>query len=140
MKGSGLPRGAELLLSPKFYARRLTIFDRVFELLGIFTSAQTRGLTEQETMALKQRLLYLSALSTDPKSPTISEALHEPVTGTSVEIDPMSDGLEYDSVHAARCDGWRVVRFPDQRANLSDSDVDVLGFQFILAKMEQFDE
>ncbi len=90
-------------------------------------------------MALKQRLLYLSALSTDPKSPTISLALHEPVEGTIVEIDPMSDGLEYDSVHAAICDGWRVVHFPDQRGNLSDSDVDVLGFQFILEKMEQFD-
>ena len=51
----------------------------------------------------------------------------------------MSDGLEYDSVHAAICDGWRVVHFPDQRGNLSDSDVDVLGFQFILEKMEQFD-
>ena len=51
----------------------------------------------------------------------------------------MSDGLVYDSVHAAIWDGWRVVHFPDQRGNLSDSDVDVLGFQFILEKMEQFD-
>lgn len=108
-------------------------------MLGITFQRDAPGLTRQKFMALKQRLLYLSALSTDPKSPTISLALHEPVEGTIVEIDPMSDDLEYDSVHAAICDGWRVVHFPDQRGNLSDSDVDVLGFQFILEKMEQFD-
>lgn len=108
-------------------------------MLGITFQRDAPGLTRQKFMSLKQRLLYLSALSTDPKSPTISLALHEPVEGTIVEIDPMSDGLEYDSVHAAICDGWRVVHFPDQRGNLSDSGVDVLGFQFILEKMEQFD-
>ena len=108
-------------------------------MLRITFQRDAPGLTRQKFMSLKQRLLYLSALSTDPKSPTISLALHEPVEGTIVEIDPMSDGLEYDSVHAAICDGWRVVHFPDQRGNLSDSDVDVLGFQFILEKMEQFD-
>ena len=91
-------------------------------------------------MALKQRILYVSAVSTDPKSPVISLALHEPVKGTIVEIDPTSDGLEYGSVHDAVCDGWRVVHFPDQRGSLADSDADVLGFQFILEKMEQFDD
>ena len=91
-------------------------------------------------MALKQRILYRIAVSTDPKSPVISLALHEPVKGTIVEIDPTSDGLEYGSVHDAVCDGWRVVHFPDQRGSLADSDADVLGFQFILEKMEQFDD
>lgn len=91
-------------------------------------------------MALKQRLLYLSALSTDPRSPAISQALHEPVKGTVVEIDPTSDGLDYESVHEAICDGWRVVHFPDQRGSLPESEVDVFGFQFILEKMEQFDD
>ena len=94
----------------------------------------------QETMALKQRLLYLSALSTDPRSPAISQALHEPVEGTIVEIDPLKDGLDYESVHAAICDGWRVVHFPDQRGSGADSEIDVLGFQFILEKLEQFDD
>jgi hypothetical protein len=91
-------------------------------------------------MALKQRLLYLSAQSTDPRSPAISQALHEPVKGTIVEIDPTSTGIDYDSVHDAVIDGWRVVHFPDQRGTLADSGVDVLGFQFILEKMEQFDD
>jgi hypothetical protein len=91
-------------------------------------------------MALKQRLLYLSAQSTDPRSPAISQALHEPVSGTIVEIDPTSTGIDYESVHDAVIDGWRIVHFPDQRGTLADSGVDVLGFQFILEKMEQFDD
>lgn len=92
------------------------------------------------SMALKQRLLYLSSQSTDPRSPAISLALHEPVKGTIVEIDPTSTGIDYESVHDAVIDGWRVVHFPDQRGTLADSGVDVLGFQFILEKMEQFDD
>ena len=91
-------------------------------------------------MAEKQRLLYLSAQSTDPRSPAISQALHEPVKGTIVEIDPTSTGIDYESVHDAVCDGWKVVHFPDQRGSVTDSDIDVLGFQFILEKMGQFDD
>ena len=91
-------------------------------------------------MAVKQRLLYLSTQSTDPRSPAISQALHDPVKGTIVEIDPTLDSLDYESVHDAICDGWRVVHFPDQRGVLTDSDVEVIGFQFILEKMEQFDD
>ena len=91
-------------------------------------------------MALKQRLLYLSAESTDPRSQAISQALHEPVVGSIVEIDPTSTGIDYESVHAAVIDGWRIVHFPDQRGTLADTGVDVLGYQFILEKMEQFDD
>jgi len=91
-------------------------------------------------MTVKQRLLYLSTQSTDPRSPAISQALHDPVKGTIVEIDPTLGSLDYESVHDAICDGWRVVHFPDQRGALTDSDVEVIGFQFILEKMEQFDD
>ena len=98
------------------------------------------GADAARNMAEKQRLLYLSAQSTDPRSLAISQALHEPVKGTIVEIDPTSTGIDYESVHAAICDGWKVVHFPDQRGSVSDSDIDVLGFQFILEKMGQFDD
>ncbi|MDE0592938.1 MAG: hypothetical protein OSB68_06845 [Dehalococcoidia bacterium] len=91
-------------------------------------------------MALKQRLLYLSAQSTDPRSPAISQALHEPVRGSIVEIDPTRIGLDYESIHDAICDGWRVVHFPDQRGSLEDSEVEVFGYQFVLEKMEQHDD
>jgi len=91
-------------------------------------------------MAIKQRLLYLSGQSTDPRSPAISQALHEPVDGTIVEIDPISRGLDYATVHDAVVDGWRIVHFPDQRGSVYDSDVEVIGFQFILEKLEEFND
>jgi len=91
-------------------------------------------------MAIKQRLLYLSGQSTDPRSPAISQALHEPVDGTIVEIDPTSSGLDYATVHDAVVDGWRIVHFPDQRGSVIDSDVEVIGFQFILEKLEEFND
>ena len=91
-------------------------------------------------MAIKQRLLYLSGQSTDPRSPAISQALHEPVDGTIVEIDPTSRGLDYATVHDAVVDGWRIVHFPDQRGSVHDSDVEVIGFQFILEKLEEFND
>jgi hypothetical protein len=91
-------------------------------------------------MAVKQRLLYLSAQSTDPRSPAISQALHEPVRGTIVEIDPTRTSLDYETVHDAICDGWRVVHFPDQRGSLDGSEIEVFGYQFVLEKLEQFDD
>ena len=89
-------------------------------------------------MAQKQRLLYLSSQSTDPKSPAISQALHEPVKGTIVEIDPTKKGIDYESVHDAICDGWRVVNFPDQRGSLEGSEIEIYGYQFVLEKMEEY--
>tara|TARA_A100001037_G_scaffold78356_2_gene70312 strand:+ start:553 stop:828 length:276 start_codon:yes stop_codon:yes gene_type:complete len=91
-------------------------------------------------MALKQRLLYLSSQSTDPRSPAISQALHEPVKGTIVEIDPTKTGIDYDSVYDAICDGWRVVHFPDQRGSIEYSQIEVYGYQFVLEKMEEFND
>ena len=91
-------------------------------------------------MSLKQRILYLSAESTDPKSPTISQALHEPVKDDIVEIDPTSKGLTYKSVHEAVVDGWRIVHFPNQRSSIANSEEEIIGFQFILEKMENFSE
>lgn len=91
-------------------------------------------------MALKQRLLYLSGQSTDPRSPAISQALHEPVRGSIVEIDPTKPSHNPDPFYEAICDGWRVVHFPDQRGSLEGSEVEVFGYQFVLEKMEQFDD
>ena len=89
-------------------------------------------------MSLKQRILYLSAQSTDPRSPTISQAIHEPIKDSIVEIDPTITDIDYKSVHEAVIDGWKIVHFPDQRGSLSDTEIEVLGFQFILEKIEEF--
>ena len=84
-------------------------------------------------MSLKQRILYLSAESTDPKSSTLSQALHEPLKNDIVEIDPTS-------VHEAVVDGWRIVHFPDQRSSIANSEEEIIGFQFILEKIEDYSE
>ncbi len=65
-------------------------------------------------------------------------AVHEPVPGALTEIDPTGVDWPYGSVHDALIDGWRVVHFPDQRAPFAESSIDILGYQFILEKMERF--
>ena len=85
-------------------------------------------------MSLKQRILYLSAESTDPKSSTLSQALHEPLK------NPTSEGLDYKTVHEAVVDGWRIVHFPDQRSSIANSEEEIIGFQFILEKIEDYSE
>tara|TARA_B100000686_G_scaffold338521_1_gene411167 strand:- start:1693 stop:1968 length:276 start_codon:yes stop_codon:yes gene_type:complete len=91
-------------------------------------------------MPLKQRILYLSAESTDPKSPTISQALHEPFNDDIVEIDPTSKELDYKTVHEAVVDGWKIIHFPDQRSSMSNLEEEIIGFQFILEKIENYSE
>ena len=59
-----------------------------------------------------QRLLYINSESTHPQSQALSAALYEPVAGSITQVDPTSEGLPYDSVHAAVIDGWRVIQAP----------------------------
>lgn len=87
-----------------------------------------------------QRLLYISAESTHPQSPALSAAIYEPVAGSVTQLDPTTTGLPYDSVHAAVIDGWRVIQAPDQWAGIaSESAGDVIGYQFVLEKIEDYD-
>ena len=86
-----------------------------------------------------QRLLYINSESTHPQSAALSAAIYEPVTGSVTQIDPTSDGLPYESVHAAIIDGWRLIQAPDVWAGIgSDEAGEVIGFQFILEKIEDF--
>ena len=87
-----------------------------------------------------QRLLYISAESTHPQSPALSAAIYEPVAGSVSQLDPTSTGLPYDSVHAAVMDGWRLIQAPDQWAGLAaEAAGDVIGYQFVLEKIEDYD-
>lgn len=89
----------------------------------------------------RQRLLYLYAhLPSIRSGRVISMALHEPVTGSITEITTAPQEWPYKTVHAAIVDGWRVIHFPDQRAPFDDNEIDILGFEFILQKLETFDE
>lgn len=86
-----------------------------------------------------QRLLYINSESTHPQSVALSAAVYEPVAGSVTQIDPTSDGLPYESVHAAIIDGWRLIQAPDVWAGIgSDEAGEVIGFQFILEKIEDF--
>lgn len=87
-----------------------------------------------------QRLLYISAESTHPQSPALSAAIYEPVADSVTQLDPTSSALPYDSVHAAIIDGWRLIQAPDQWAGIADEAAgDVIGYQFILEKMQDYD-
>ena len=88
-------------------------------------------------MSTKQRLLYISSETTHLQSQALSIAFYEPVSGFIAEIDPTIEIFQYESVHDALVDGWRVVHFPDQRG--SDS-MDLIGNQFILEKLEVYDD
>ena len=88
----------------------------------------------------RQRLLYLHAASPSIRSEVVAMALHEPVAGSITEIATAPQEWPYQIVHDAILDGWRVIHFPDQRAPFDDREIDILGYEFILQKLEEYDE
>lgn len=92
------------------------------------------------TKRVRQRLLYLHAGSLNIRSRVVAAALHEPVPDTVTQIDPLAEEIPYQSVFEAILDGWRVIHFPDQRAPFDDREIDIVGYEFILEKMERYDE
>ena len=88
----------------------------------------------------RQRLLYLQATTPSIRSNVIGMAQHEPVNGSITQIEPNTDDWKYQTVHDAIVDGWQAIFFPDQRTNFDDQEIDILGYEFILQKMEIYDE
>lgn len=90
--------------------------------------------------SLKQRLLYLHAAGPGIQTKVIGYALHEIFEGyTSGGIDPLAPKSLYGTVHDAIRDGWRVIHFPQQNAAFEDREIDLIGYEFILEKMEVAD-
>ena len=87
----------------------------------------------------RQRLLYLHARSPSVFSDILGCTPIEPVSGYRVEITAERPDWPYGSVHEAIVDGWQVVQFPHLQAPFDDSDLDVVGYEFILQKMETID-
>ena len=83
-----------------------------------------------------QRLLYLHATTPSIRSQVIGIALHEPVRGSVTEISTEGNEWPYRTVHDAILDGWQVIHFPDQRTPFDDREIDILGYEFILQKLE----
>jgi phytanoyl-CoA dioxygenase PhyH len=90
--------------------------------------------------AVRQRLLYLHAATPSIRSAVVGMALHEPVRGSATQITTEGQEWPYASVHDAILAGWQVIHFPDQRAPFDDREIDILGYEFILQKLEEFDE
>ncbi len=87
----------------------------------------------------RQRILYLNAVSRSLRAPVVGFAVHEPVESDAPQIEA---GIEmpYETVHGAILDGWRVVSFPAQRADVDPEAVGVFGYEFILDQLVDIDE
>jgi len=84
---------------------------------------------------MRQRLLYLHAREPSVRSEVIGWAEHpgEEPGGESRE-------RPYPSVLAAIEDGWRALHFPQQLAPFDDRELDLVGYEFILEKLELVEE
>ena len=89
---------------------------------------------------IRQRILYIHAVTPSIRSQLIAMSLHEPIKDQIAEIDPDYGEWPNRSVHDAVLDGWQIVQFPDQRANFDDREIDILGYEFILQKLEAYHE
>ena len=89
---------------------------------------------------VRQRLLYLHAATPSIRSQVIGMALHEPVAESVTQIAAETQAWPYKTVHDAIVDSWQVIHFPDQRTSFDDREIDILGYEFILQKMEACDE
>ena len=87
-------------------------------------------------MSIRQRLLYLHPSTPSIRSEIIAMAIHEPIKNSVTQIENSNIEWLYNSVHDAIIDGWRIIHFPQQRAPFEDREVDVMGYEFILEKME----
>ena len=108
---------------------------------GNLTEADVDALTElaSRPRTVRQRLLYLHAATPNIQSQTLAMALHEPVKGDHVQIEPTEREWPYRTVKDAVVDGWQIIHFPDQRAPFDDKEIDLLGYEFTLQKMEEYD-
>jgi hypothetical protein len=131
----------------RFYGKRNRYNRVMHEALGIETRGQVgASLTPDPwpltpgAKRLRQRLLYLHAATPSIRSRVIGMALHEPVPGSITEITPEEPEWPYSTVHDAVLDGWQVIHFPQQLAPFDDREIDILGYEFVLQKLEAYDE
>jgi hypothetical protein len=120
----------------RFYGKRNRYNQVMHEAFGVPVDGQRR--------MTRQRLLYLHAATPSIRSRVIGMALHEPVAGSVTEITPEAPGAPwawpYGTVHDAVVDGWQVIHFPQQLAPFDDREIDVLGYEFVLQKLEEYNE
>jgi hypothetical protein len=84
----------------------------------------------------RQRLLYLHARTPSVFSEILGYTPIEPLKDFRPEIIATDLDWPYKTVHDAIIDGWQIVQFPYLQAPFDDRDLDVVGYEFILQKME----
>ena len=89
------------------------------------------------TQDTRQRLLYVHTREPSVHSEIIGMAEHEPVVGQRDRLRTRKD-WPFGTVQEAMADGWHVIHFPNLMAPFDDREVDFIGFEFILQKMEIF--
>ena len=93
-----------------------------------------------KSLLTRQRILYLHATTPTLRSQVIGMALHEPLPGNVTEITTEGHQWPYQTVHDAVVDGWQIIHFPNQQSLFDDREIDILGYEFILQKLEVYDE
>lgn len=88
---------------------------------------------------LRQRLLYLHTREPSVYAEVIGMAEHEPVPGRRDRMRTR-ETWPYATVQEALADGWQVIHFPNQMAPFDDREVDFVGYEFILQKMEAMND
>lgn len=83
-----------------------------------------------------QKLLYLYALQPTVRAMLVATTLQDPKAEAPCQIDPMAPELPYQCVMDAMADGWRVIQFPDHRGPYQEGRLDMLGYEFVLEKLE----
>ena len=87
----------------------------------------------------RQRLLYIHAQTPNPLSPVLEMTIYEPVKDFRIELTAGEPEPGYATVHEALVDGWQIVQFPLHQAEYDDDEIDMVGYEFILQKMEVVD-
>ena len=88
----------------------------------------------------RQRLLYLQARTPSVYSKIIGLTQIEPILDHRAEISAEEMDWPYETVHDALVDGWQIVQFPHHQAPVDDRDLEMVGYEFILQKMEVVSE
>ena len=97
-----------------------------------------RRIISSNRVHTRQWLLYLHAATPGIRSQVIGMALHEPIEGSVTEIVTEEQDWLYNTIHDAILDGWQVIHFPDQRTEFDDREIDILGYEFILQRLEAY--
>ena len=92
---------------------------------------EARGLLRRRP---RQRLLYLHA-----REPSVTADVIGWVEHPGEDPGGVPSERPYPTVLAALEDGWRAIHFPQQLAPFDDRELDVVGYEFILERIESWE-